>query len=98
MVILLLFNKKESWTFEEIKDKTQIPEADLKRHLISLAAPKYRVLLKNPPKGKAIHPDHAFSFNAGYEAKYSRVRIPLVSVRAQQAKQNKEPEEVPKQV
>ena len=95
MVILLLFNESPTLAYEEIKDRTKIPEAELKRHLISLAAPKYKVLVKQP-KGKSIHDDHTFTFNAKYNPELTRVRIPLVSSRAP-SKQSKA-QEVPKQV
>ena len=95
MVILLLFNESPTLAYEEIMDRTKIPESELKRHLISLAAPKYKVLVKQP-KGKSIQKDHTFTFNTKYNPELMRVRIPLVSSRAP-SKQAKAAE-VPKQV
>ena len=81
MCILLLFNEHEVLTFGEIRDATNIPTDTLKRHIISLAAPKFKVLLKSP-KGKAISDDNTFKVNGDFKSKLYRVRIPLVSARA----------------
>lgn len=50
MCILMLFNKKDNFTFEEIKQETDIAEKDLVRSLqsLSLGKPTQRILLKNP--------------------------------------------------
>ncbi len=40
MVILMLFNKKDEFTYEEIQQETEIPEKDLKRALQALAMGK----------------------------------------------------------
>lgn len=50
MCILMLFNKKDTFTFEEMKQETDIAEKDLVRSLqsLSLGKPTQRILLKNP--------------------------------------------------
>ena len=50
MVILMLFNKRDKWTYEEVKTESDIPERDLTRALQSLALGKItqRVLTKEP--------------------------------------------------
>lgn len=55
MCVLMLFNRQERWTYEEISQHTEIPERDLNRALQSLACGKatQRVLTKDP-KGKDI--------------------------------------------
>jgi cullin 3 len=44
--ILSLFNQKESWSYEHIKEATKIPDLELRRHLLSLCTPKLRILNK----------------------------------------------------
>jgi len=80
MCILALFNEHDSQTLEQIKDKTNIPEAELRRHLISLCTPKHRILRK-ASRGKVIAPDDSFSFHKEYTSKFKRVKIPLVSMK-----------------
>lgn len=50
MCILMLFNHQDSYTYQELGDKTQIPEKDLYRAIASLALgkPTQRILLKSP--------------------------------------------------
>mmetsp|Transcript_663 Transcript_663/g.868 ORF Transcript_663/g.868 Transcript_663/m.868 type:complete len:762 (-) Transcript_663:538-2823(-) len=97
MLILLLFQDTDTLTYQTIADKTQIPTAELKRHLISLAAPKYKVF-KKEPKGKAIAPEHTFTFNRGFKSKVKRVRIPLISSRSSKNALPSAPTEVPAEV
>ena len=55
MCILMLFNTREKFTYEELANETDIPERDLTRALQSLAMgkPTQRILLKHP-KSKEI--------------------------------------------
>lgn len=78
-VILMLFNQRRSWRFKDLAECTRIEANDLKRHLISLCTPKYKVLTKSS-KGKRIDEDEdEFAVNDAYKSKLHRVRIPLVS-------------------
>ncbi|KAL3662375.1 hypothetical protein V7S43_012702 [Phytophthora oleae] len=78
-VILMLFNQRSEWSFKDIVERTRIDVKDLKRHLISLCTPKYRILIKSS-KGKRIDEEaDAFTVNDAYKSKLHRVRIPLVS-------------------
>ncbi|KAF1317887.1 Cullin family protein, partial [Globisporangium splendens] len=78
-VILMLFNQRQSWRFHDIAEWTRIETNDLKRHLISLCTPKYKILIKSS-KGKRIDEEEdTFTINDGYKSKLHRVRIPLVS-------------------
>ena len=78
MCILLLFNEKDVLTLNQIRAETQIPDQELRRHLISLCTPKHRILKKGS-KGKGItSDDDTFTFNFDYTSKLKRVRIPLV--------------------
>ncbi|KAF2205076.1 Cullin-domain-containing protein [Delitschia confertaspora ATCC 74209] len=82
MVILLLFNDLsagESMTFEEIQARTNIPNSDLIRNLQSLAvAPKTRILLKEP-MSKDVKPTDRFFFNEGFQGKFIRIKVGVVS-------------------
>lgn len=78
MCILLLFNTSDSLTLGQIRTETQIPDMELRRHLISLCTPKHRILRKGS-KGRGItSDDDTFTFNTDYGSKLKRVRIPLV--------------------
>jgi cullin 3 len=78
MCILLLFNAADTLTLRQIRSSTHIPDAELRRHLISLCTPKNRILKKGS-KGKGItSDDDTFSFNPNYTSKLKRVRIFLV--------------------
>lgn len=80
MVILMLFNNRESYTYDEIKNETDIPDRDLMRAMQSLALGKItqRVLTKDP-KTKDIEPDHSFTVNDQFTSKLFRVKIQAVA-------------------
>ena len=80
MAILVLFNNKSKWSFEELKQETDIPEKDIVRALQSLAMgkPSQRVLTKEP-KGKDILATDIFTVNDGFTSKLVRVKINTVS-------------------
>ncbi|GAX18317.1 cullin 3 [Fistulifera solaris] len=78
MCILLLFNDQDTLTLGQIRMQTQIPDSELRRHLISLTTPKNRIL-KKLSKGRGITSDvDSFAFNSEYTSKLKRIRIPLV--------------------
>ncbi|CAF0923855.1 unnamed protein product [Didymodactylos carnosus] len=76
MVILMLFNTKETWTFEEIQHETDINEKDLQRSLLPLALgkPAQRIFLKEP-KTKEMASTDTFSINDSFTSKLYRVKI-----------------------
>ncbi|XP_075877374.1 cullin-3-like isoform X2 [Nelusetta ayraudi] len=82
MTILMLFNSREMYTFEEIQEETEIPEKDLIRALQSLACGKMsqRVLNKEP-KSKEIESNHHFTVNDFFTSKLHRVKIQTVTTR-----------------
>lgn len=84
MVVLMLFSNKEVWTFEEMKQETDIPEKDLIRAIQSLAMakPTQRILLKEP-KAKEILPSDTFAVNNGFTSKLIRVKINTVSAKGE---------------
>lgn len=77
LCILMLFNRTDTISLDDARE-LQIPESELKRHMISLCTPKHRILKKSS-KGKGIGPDETFTFNTEYSSKLKRVKIPLVS-------------------
>ena len=82
MVVLLLFNKSDDLelSYQEILDETQIPEAELKRSLQSLACAKYKILVKTP-KSRDIGVSDRFKVNDGFECKLYRIKIQSVSLK-----------------
>ncbi len=79
MCVLDLYNNGLEYTFEDIMNTTKIPKDDLKRHLISLVMPKFRILRK-VPDGKGIKSTDVFRLNPDFKSKLFRVRIPLVTI------------------
>lgn len=87
MCILMLFNGNTKLTLGHIVLETNIPDLELRRHLISLTTPKHRILRKGS-KGKGISgDDETFTFNPDYKSNARRVKIPLVSIK--EASKNK---------
>ena len=81
MCILVLFNTRDTLTLKQIREETNIPEEELRRHLVSLCTPKHRILRKGS-KGKGISgDDDTFTYNADYTSKMTRVKVPMVSMR-----------------
>lgn len=82
MIILTLFNDLppgHSMTFEEIQARTNIPNNELIRNLQSLAvAPKTRVLVKEP-MSKDVKPTDKFIFNEGFQSKFVKIKVGVVS-------------------
>ncbi|KAI9024955.1 Cullin [Phycomyces nitens] len=81
MVVLLLFNdiqEDNGLSLEDIRGQTQIPDADLKRTLQSLACAKYKVLTRNA-KGRDIHPGDMFYFNTSFSTNLAKIKIQTVA-------------------
>ncbi|CAF3478564.1 unnamed protein product [Rotaria sp. Silwood1] len=76
MVILMLFNTKECWTFEEMHHETDINEKDLQRALLPLAMgkPSQRIFIKES-KTKDIKSNDRFIVNDSFTSKLYRVKI-----------------------
>jgi cullin 3 len=95
MVILLMFNdlqENEALSYEQIKGESDIPEADLKRNLQSLACAKYKILLKEP-KGKEINHGDSFYFNNEFTAPLQRIKIQTVASKVETEGERKETRE-----
>ncbi|XP_026326666.1 cullin-3 isoform X2 [Hyposmocoma kahamanoa] len=91
MCVLLLFNKRERLTYEEILNETDIPEKDLVRALQSLAMgkPTQRVLIKHP-KTKEIESSHQFYVNDAFTSKLHRVKIQTVAAKGESEPERRE--------
>ncbi|KAJ8031130.1 Cullin-3-B [Holothuria leucospilota] len=91
MCILMLFNTREQWTYEEISQETDIPSKDLIRALQSLALGKatQRILVKEP-KGKEIENSHVFTVNDQFTSKLFRVKIQTVAAKGESEPERKE--------
>ncbi|XP_038222532.1 cullin-3-A [Zerene cesonia] len=91
MCVLLLFNKRDRLTYEEILNETDIPEKDLVRALQSLAMgkPTQRVLIKHP-KTKEIEPSHQFYVNDAFTSKLHRVKIQTVAAKGESEPERRE--------
>ncbi|KMQ95849.1 cullin-3-like isoform x1 protein [Lasius niger] len=91
MCVLMLFNKRERLTYEEIQGETDIPERDLVRALQSLAMGKasQRILLKHP-RTKEIEPSHCFCINDSFTSKLHRVKIQTVAAKGESEPERRE--------
>lgn len=80
MCILMLFNNRDKWTYDEIQSETDIPEKDLMRAIQALAVGKLgqRILCKEP-KNKEIEPSHVLTINDQFSSKLFRVKIQTVA-------------------
>ncbi|CAF1342524.1 unnamed protein product [Adineta ricciae] len=79
MMILILFNKKQSWTFEEIHHETDIDEDDMKKALFPLYYQK-NILLKDSNK-KNIESTDRFSVNESFSSNHRFVKIHSLKVK-----------------
>ncbi|KAG2735891.1 hypothetical protein G9P44_002105 [Scheffersomyces stipitis] len=73
------FDEKKELTYNEIQELTGIPEADLKRHLQSIAvAPRSRLLVKSPMT-KEVNDDDVFRLNESFKSPSIKVKVLTVS-------------------
>ncbi|KAL7747279.1 hypothetical protein RI367_007333 [Sorochytrium milnesiophthora] len=78
MVVLMLYNQRDSYTFEEILAETSIPDSELKRHLQSLSLGKYKILIKHP-RTREVNPADTFTYNADFSDPKIRIKVATVS-------------------
>ncbi|XP_019185705.1 PREDICTED: cullin-3A-like [Ipomoea nil] len=78
MCILMLFNNADGLSYKDIVQATEIPAADLKRCLQSLACVKGKNILRKDPMSKDITEDDAFFFNDKFTSKFYKVKIGTV--------------------
>ncbi len=85
LIVLLLFEdvpSGESLSYADIRNSTNIKDADLQRTLQSLACAKYKILTKDP-KGRDVKPDDRFSFNESFTAPLAKIKIPQIVQRVE---------------
>jgi len=79
MCILMLFNDVDKLSYREIADATDIPPADLKRSLQSLACAKGKNVLRKEPMSKEVDEADVFTFNDKFSSKLFKIKIGTVS-------------------
>lgn len=82
-LVLLLFNEKDSVSYDEVIESTKIDENELKRTLQSLACGKVPILVKSS-KGVDITQEEIFSFNKDFRHKLCRIKINQVQLKETQ--------------
>lgn len=82
MVIMLLFNEGHVYTYKDILNKTNIPSSIICNHLLSLANPKLKVLIKTPLKKEVCDTD-TFTLNSEFKHQLYRITVPLMRETAQ---------------
>lgn len=82
MCILMIFNRKSRFTYEELQYETNIPDRDLTRALQSLALAKstQRILVKDP-KTKEIAPTDVFVVNEAFSSRHIKIKVQNVAVK-----------------
>lgn len=78
-----------SWYPKEIQSTTNIPDVELRRTLQSLACAKFKILKKYPPSKEVADTDE-FSFNNEFTTPLQKIKVGLVSSRAETKEQRKE--------
>ena len=79
MCILHLFNSKDTMTYHEIQEATDIPAQELERNLQSLACVRGKNVLRKEPMSRDISEDDIFHFNDRFTSKFTRVKIGTVA-------------------
>lgn len=75
-VVILLYNEKDSYTFDEIASSTGISPKLLKRVLLSLTSDRFNILVSN---------GGLYSFNFKFTDKLNKIRIPFYKDRESSA-------------
>ncbi|RMZ54652.1 hypothetical protein APUTEX25_003030 [Auxenochlorella protothecoides] len=78
MVVLMLFNDSDRLTTREILAATQVPDAELRRVLQSLACVKGKNVLRKEPMSKEIGDADVFSVNDSFQSRLYKVKIGMV--------------------
>jgi len=74
-VILLMFNNKEEFTFDELKEIINIDPEDLKTNLMSFLVAKERIVKKEPEASNKISETDKFSINKEFTSKRKQFKI-----------------------
>ena len=78
IILLCVFSKQDSASFEDIRAKTGIDAHDLTRTLQSLSFGKYKILLKTPVE-KDISQTDIFTFNSSFTSPLMKIKILNIS-------------------
>jgi cullin 3 len=79
MCILMLFNDRSKVNFHELLQSLNVPDSDLKSHLIPLC--QFKILQKNPV-GKEFRMDDTFTVNMSYHNNFIRIKVPVMHSKA----------------
>jgi len=79
-LVLLLFNSCVELGYREIKDRTGIEDAELRRTLQSLSLAAVRPLKKRP-KGKDIADTDMFAYASDFQHSLTRIRVNQIQIR-----------------
>ena len=63
---MLVFNSKDTWSYNALLTELRLPEEVLKKVLHSLSCGRLRVLKKDPAEGNVIRNTDSFSFNDAF--------------------------------
>jgi hypothetical protein len=75
--ILILFNEHDVLTYQELKDRCQIGDSDLKEALLKLCNPKLKMISKEVNK-PTFKPDEKLKLNDKFES--NNIRVNMVPV------------------
>jgi len=78
MILLSLFNNKDTLTYQEILEQSGIPREECFLQLLSMVHPTVKVLRK-APNTKDVEDDHKFAINPKYTNPRTKVNIPIVT-------------------
>eukprot|EP00929_Paragymnodinium_shiwhaense_P119379 TRINITY_DN91272_c0_g1_i1.p1 TRINITY_DN91272_c0_g1~~TRINITY_DN91272_c0_g1_i1.p1 ORF type:complete len:769 (+),score=209.87 TRINITY_DN91272_c0_g1_i1:168-2474(+) len=82
MCILMLFNTHQVLSYQELQHQSNIPQEELKRHLMSLyVSPKAKILTKlgdAERANKEPQEGDKFQVNPSFECKLLRLKVPMV--------------------
>jgi cullin 3 len=84
MCILMLFNNRQSLSYKDLQNRTNIPLDELKRHLMSLYVnPRAKIIVKcgaaeKERSTKEPQDGEMFQINPAFECKLFRIRVPAV--------------------
>lgn len=87
MCVLMQFNDADGLSYREIEQAVEIPRAELKRCLQSLACAKGKNVLRKEPMSKDVSENDNFFFNEKFSSKFYKVKIGMVA-----AQKESEPE------
>jgi cullin 3 len=79
MCILLLFNTHGQLQFQQIQALTNIPEQDIKCHIIPLLS-KVNILMKSP-SGKDFMPNDTYTLNMQFKNSLIKIKVPVAQAK-----------------